>query len=570
MQISFGLLGPVEVHVDGEPMPLGGARQRALLARLLIEPNQTVPGERLVEDIWAGEPRVKPLQMAIARCRQSLGAGAWRLHTRPGGYELEVGEDELDSVSFERLIVEGSRAHSATDPSRAAECASSALSLWRGPPLRDLVGYDWAVREAARLEEMRLSCLELRVDARLALGETSALIPELQSLTAAHPDRERLRGQLMLAFYRAGRQSEALGVFMEARRFLVEEYGLEPNAELQALHEAILHHEPSLLLGTVDAAGRAAARVAAESRAPVAETPAAGRAAARGWSAIQAAFLVWKNASGGQVIAGLGELERATIGRRPDNTVVVEGDDQISRMHVELELIGGGWTAADDGLSRNGTYINGVRLTRRQRLRDGDVLRLGRTTIEYRCPADGSTVASEQIEEFLSGTGTDADDDRVLATVLFTDIVGSTSLASRLGDRRWRELLDAHDEMVRGQLDRFAGHEIKSTGDGFLAMFDVPARAIRGALGIRDASNPLGLTVRAGLHTGELERRGNDVGGIAVHIGSRVAAAAKADEVLVSSTVKDLVAGSELAFADRGEHAFKGVEGRWRLFAVVP
>jgi len=173
-----------------------------------------------------------------------------------------------------------------------------------------------------------------------------------------------------------------------------------------------------------------------------------------------------------------------------------------------------------------------------------------------------------EIEEFLTGARTERDSDRVLATVLFTDIVESTEQASAAGDRRWRELLDAHDEMVRRQLERFAGREVKSTGDGFLATFDGPARGIRCALAIGDGARRLGVRVRAGLHTGELERRGDDVGGIAVHIGSRVAAQAQADEVLVSSTVRDLVAGSGLEFVERGEHALKGVPGSWRLFAV--
>jgi pimeloyl-ACP methyl ester carboxylesterase len=174
-----------------------------------------------------------------------------------------------------------------------------------------------------------------------------------------------------------------------------------------------------------------------------------------------------------------------------------------------------------------------------------------------------------QIEEFLTGSRRERDDDRVLATVLFTDIVASTEQASDIGDRSWRELLDAHDEMVRRQLERFSGNEVKSTGDGVLATFDGPARGIRCAMAISDGARRLGIRVRAGVHTGELERRGNDVGGIAVHIGSRVAQQAEANEVLVSSTVKDLVAGSRIEFADRGEHVLKGVPGRWRLFAAV-
>jgi class 3 adenylate cyclase len=156
----------------------------------------------------------------------------------------------------------------------------------------------------------------------------------------------------------------------------------------------------------------------------------------------------------------------------------------------------------------------------------------------------------------------------VLATVLFTDIVGSTERASELGDRRWRELLDAHDRSVRREITRFQGREIKATGDGFLAAFDGPARAIRCARAVTSAAAQLGLGVRSGLHTGECEVRGEDLAGLAVHIGSRVASLAHPGEVLVSGTVKDLVVGAGIEFADRGEHALKGVPGSWRLFAV--
>jgi class 3 adenylate cyclase len=176
----------------------------------------------------------------------------------------------------------------------------------------------------------------------------------------------------------------------------------------------------------------------------------------------------------------------------------------------------------------------------------------------------------EEVREFITGTrGEKAEEDRMLATVLFTDIVESTSRAARMGDSGWRALLDAHDAVVRSQLARFRGHEVKTVGDGFLATFDGPQRAIKCALAIRESMRPLGIEVRAGLHTGECEKRGEDVGGIAVHIGARVASEAGASEVLVSSTVKDLVVGSGLAFEDRGSHELKGVPGEWRLFAVA-
>ena len=152
--------------------------------------------------------------------------------------------------------------------------------------------------------------------------------------------------------------------------------------------------------------------------------------------------------------------------------------------------------------------------------------------------------------------------------MLFTDIVGSTAQAASVGDQRWRSLLDAHDRAVREQLRRFRGNEIKTTGDGFVATFDGPARAIRCAREIAEATHDLGIDVRLGLHTGECDVRGDDLGGLAVHIAARVAAAAGADEVLVSSTFKDLVAGSGIAFEDRGEHDLKGVPGTWHLFAL--
>jgi len=174
----------------------------------------------------------------------------------------------------------------------------------------------------------------------------------------------------------------------------------------------------------------------------------------------------------------------------------------------------------------------------------------------------------DEVEVFLTGTRQSREVDRVLATVLFTDIVGSTEHAARLGDRGWRDLLQEHNTVVRREIAQMRGHEVGTSGDGFLATFDGPARAIRCACAIQEAVKPLGIAVRAGLHTGECEMIGDDVGGIAVHIGARVAAMAGPGEVLVSSTVKDLVAGSGLCFTDRGTHPLKGVPGEWRLYSV--
>jgi class 3 adenylate cyclase len=179
-------------------------------------------------------------------------------------------------------------------------------------------------------------------------------------------------------------------------------------------------------------------------------------------------------------------------------------------------------------------------------------------------------LVEDELEEFLTGARHAPTAERVLSTVLFTDIVQSTERAHELGDARWRAVLERHDEVTRAEFVRFGGREVKSTGDGFLATFDGPARAIHCTEAIRDAVSGLGIEIRAGIHTGECELLGADVGGIAVHIAARVNALAGAREILVSRTVRDLVVGSGIAFEDRGVHSLKGVPGEWSLLAVVP
>ena len=191
-------------------------------------------------------------------------------------------------------------------------------------------------------------------------------------------------------------------------------------------------------------------------------------------------------------------------------------------------------------------------------------------------PGSGTTIFSgdvdpivDEIQAFLTGIRPPPRHDRVLSTVLFTDIVGSTDRAAAVGDRDWRELLDRHHRLLRAALDRFGGREVHTAGDGFLATFDSPRRAIECARSAADAVRSIGLEIRAGVHTGEIELSGDDVQGIAVHIGARVSALAGTGEVLVSSTVKDLVAGSGIEFEDRGSHALKGVPGEWHLYGVT-
>jgi class 3 adenylate cyclase len=185
----------------------------------------------------------------------------------------------------------------------------------------------------------------------------------------------------------------------------------------------------------------------------------------------------------------------------------------------------------------------------------------------FHCGDTGALL--DPVQEFLTGTKEYPDEDRVLATVMFTDLVGATEHASRLGDRAWRDLLESHHALLRKELARFRGHEVDTAGDGFFATFDGPARGVRCALAIRDVVRSLGIEIRAGVHAGECERMAGKVGGIAVHIGARVMSAAGAGEVWVSRTVKDLVAGSGLEFVDAGVHTLKGVAGEWQLFSAA-
>ena len=205
-----------------------------------------------------------------------------------------------------------------------------------------------------------------------------------------------------------------------------------------------------------------------------------------------------------------------------------------------------------------------------QRIPDAELVSLPDLRGEYTwVHPEAHALTLRATEEFVGRVGRHEEPDRVLATVLFTDIVGSTERAAQLGDRGWRELLERHHAIVRGQLARFRGQEIDTAGDGFFASFDGPARAIRCACAVRDGLRQIGVDVRAGLHTGECEIVGGKIAGIAVNVGARVASLAVSGEVLASSTVKDLVAGSGIGFEDRGEHELRGIPGAWRVFAVA-
>jgi DNA-binding SARP family transcriptional activator len=251
--VEFRLLGPLEVADRGRPVVVGAGKRRALLALLLLHANEVVPAERLIDELWGERPPAtvaKSLHVYVSQLRKELGhgngAGDGILRTRGNGYVVEVGPDDVDTRRFERLLADGRRAADADDPARASETLREAVAMWRGAPLADFAYEPFAQREIARLEELRLVALECRIDADLALGRHADLVGELEALVDEHPLRERLRGQLMVALYRCGRQAEALDAYRDCRTRLVVDLGLEPGPALRELEAKILDHSPEL------------------------------------------------------------------------------------------------------------------------------------------------------------------------------------------------------------------------------------------------------------------------------------------------------------------------------------
>ncbi len=247
--LEYGILGPVDVRGDHGSIPLGGALQRALLGDLALHANQVLSADRLVTDLWVEPPSSAPkmVQILVSRLRRAIGdnPAAPAIVTRPAGYELRVDPDHLDLARFERLVDAGA-ARMPADPDRAARDLRSALDLWRGPALSDVRDAPFAASAVTRLDELRYRAFESWADAELAAGQHASLIAELRAAVAAEPLRERTRGQLMLALYRSGRQADALQLFVETRRYLVSEMGIEPSGELTTLQAAILAQDPAL------------------------------------------------------------------------------------------------------------------------------------------------------------------------------------------------------------------------------------------------------------------------------------------------------------------------------------
>jgi DNA-binding SARP family transcriptional activator len=245
MALHLNLLGPVEVMLDGRPLPLGATKQRAVLALLALQANTTVAVDRIVDGLWGDEPpatATKMVQLYVSRLRRVLAGSGAAIETHGRGYALCVEAETVDATRFARLVA------CAADKRDSADPAQSALALWRGPALADVSAEPFAATEIRRLEELRLRAAELAIDADMAAGRE--VLGALERLIAEHPLRERLQAQRMLELYRTGRQAEALAAFTAARHALVEHAGVEPGAELRALHQRILHQDPSLSRAT--------------------------------------------------------------------------------------------------------------------------------------------------------------------------------------------------------------------------------------------------------------------------------------------------------------------------------
>jgi DNA-binding SARP family transcriptional activator len=330
--MEFRLLGPLEVADRDRSLALGGVKQRSLLAVLLLHANEVVSTDRLIDELWGGEPpatAAKSVQVYVSKLRKEIGEG--RLVTRAPGYVLRLDASERDLARFEQLVAEARRAA----PESAARKLREALALWRGPALADLAYEPFVQAEIARLEELRLAAVEQRIDADLAAGRHAELVGELESLAARHPLRERLRSQLMLALYRSARQAEALDAYRAARRELAEELGLEPSEELKRLERAILRQDPALELPEEARPPARASRASAPgSHAPTPAQAPAGRTPARASQAParDRALLIVPRALDG--LDALLRLARPLAASEPPRELIVAGLVPAAELHA--------------------------------------------------------------------------------------------------------------------------------------------------------------------------------------------------------------------------------------------
>jgi DNA-binding SARP family transcriptional activator/pimeloyl-ACP methyl ester carboxylesterase len=687
--VEFRVLGPFEVAADGQSLGLAGARTRAVLAMLLVHANQVVSSERLIEELWPGQAADRAadsLQVRLSELRKALRAAgeADRLATRPPGYQLRVTPGELDSQRFEQLTTEGNAALAAGDPVTAAHRLDQALGYWRGPALADLDAMPFARAEAGRLEEQRLAALESRAEALVACGRHRELIAELETLTGAHPLRERFWFQRMLALYLAGRQADALRVYREVRDILVGELAIEPGPELRDLHARILRQDPALKGSGPDRVGpgpgavpqtryvqtsdgiHVAFQVIGEGERDMVLVP----------GLMSHIELIWEDHETADFYRRLARLGRLILFDKRDTGM---SDRAAATMSLEerMEDVRAVMQAAGSSRAVLFGYSEGAPMsilfaaTYPERvtalilasasarwfpapgypcgrgaqemydaLRDIAAHRWGQgASIEWYLPSLAHSAHARQLlgrfermavnpSAFLRLTQMIHDIDvravlpaihvptlviqrlgdritppchgRYLAAhiagaryfeqpgdhslrfagsgdsdALFAQIAGFLAEASRPGDpdRVLTTILRAKPvggEVAGGELVRgHRGRLIRDGGEGILATFDAPGQAIRCALAVLRDAAAAGIKTQVGIHTGEVDLVGEGIAGLSVQITDRVAALARPAEILVSRTVKDLVTGSGITFAERGSHRLNGTPDEWPLFAVT-
>ena len=706
--MEFGVLGPLEVTAEGRSLGLAGARARAVLAMLLVHANQVVSCDRLIDELWPGQPRgTDSLQVRLSELRKALrSAGeADRLVTRPPGYLLRVRPGELDALRFEHLAAEGNAALADGDAVTAARRLDEALRLWRGAALADMDSVPFARAEASRLEEERLATLESRAEALLACGRHRDLIAELETLTTAHPLRERFWQQRMLALYRAGRQADALRAYRELREILVAELAIEPGLELRDLHARILRQDPGLDGADRATTGRPAAgaiprtryaqtddgihiayQVLGEGEQDILFVPGLMSHLELLWEDDETADFYRRLAKLGRLImfdkrdTGLSDrapgdmsLEermedvRTVMRAAGSSRAVLFGYSEGAPMsilfaatypgRVSALILGSAsarWFPAPgypcgpgsqemyDALvdiathrwgqgatldwylqSRAGSSharqlfgrfermaVNPSAFLRMLRMiRDIDVRAVlptihvpalviqrlgdritppchgrylashiagaryfeqqGDHSLRFAASGDSDALCAE-IARFVASAARPGDPGRMLATVLLVQAAGPSRAEDQAaGPSRAGDQAETWDKAARQLIRGHRGRLVKATADGVMATFDAPGQAIRCAAAIRDDVTTLGIVIRAGIHTGEVDLVGDDIAGISVQVTERLAALAQAAEILVSRTVKELVTGSGITFTQRGSHQLNDEGELWPLFAVT-
>src|SRR4051794_12473947 len=623
--IEYRVLGPLEVREGDRPLPLGGAKQRAVLALLILNANRVVSRDRLIDELWGDEPPetvVTSVQVYVSRLRKLLPPET--LVTRAPGYLLNAERNDIDLFRFERLVAAGREALGKDDPASAARVLRDALELWRGPALAEFAPEPFAQIEGGRLDDLRVATLEERIQADLALGRTADLIGELEVLIAEHPHRERLTGQLMLALYRSGRQTEALAAYRRLRSAL-DDLGLEPGENLQVLERQILNHDRELegvprapagapagaaLVTTTPAPplGRRSVTVLFAALATNDEAEEDPERTAALFDRLHAEAAAEIEGAGGLVERGLVGALLATFGATDDGDgdharrgagAAVATRSRLAREFGGNLVVRMGLESGDVLLGRPGASVAGAPVTAAARLvplAQPDEIVVGEraaaaigTAFDLRKHA-GATILVEAGHAAPRVQTQPRPEVRKNVTVLFADLVDSTRLGEQLDPEAHRRLMSRYFDAMRSVIERHGGIVEKFIGDAVMAGFGGPAvheddalRAVRAAAEMREALATLNgdldriwgirLAGRIGVNSGEViagdHRQGHmAVTGMPVVVAQRLEAAAATNEILIGEAtyrlVRDAVGAEQVTRVVKG-----GAEVRARQLVEV-